>query len=76
MPVLRKFAATVMSKGLISRGWYSILTGVAMLYVVWLLGPAYDTDTVAPFVGLSLAITGMWCLQRGIRFEARRHRSD
>jgi hypothetical protein len=76
MTVLRKVAAAVMSGGVTSRGWYSILTGGAMLFVVWLLGPAYDADAAAPLVGLGLGFTGIWCLERGIRVELRRRRSD
>jgi hypothetical protein len=64
----------VLSRGRISRGWYSILTGVAMLYVAWVLGSVSATDAAAPLVGLVLAITGIWCLGRGILLEVRRHR--
>jgi hypothetical protein len=76
MQVLRRLATTVMSTGRISRGWYSLLTGVAMLYVAWLLGSVHATDDAAPFVGLVLGITGIGCLGRGILLEVRRHRSD
>ncbi len=76
MPSPRRLAATVLSKGVVSRGWYSILTGVAMLYVAWLLSGVGDDDPAAAPVGLVLAVVGVWCLARGVRLEARRRAGD
>jgi hypothetical protein len=75
MTSLRRCAAACLSRGVISRGWDSILTGLALIYVAWLLLTAYDADAAAPFVGVVLAVLGIRCLDRGIRAEARRHRS-
>ena len=72
---LRAVLAALLSKGVISPGWYSILTGVAMLFVAYLLGSAVHTDRAAMFVGLALGVTGVWSVERGIRSEVRRHRT-
>jgi len=66
MSQLREYLLTLMSRGVISPGWYSIWTGVAMLFVVYSLRTATD-DPAVPYVGLVLAITGVWCLERGYR---------
>ena len=49
-----------MSKGVISAQWYSMLTGLALLYVAYLLGSVADSDPAAPFVAVLLAIAGVW----------------
>jgi DMSO reductase anchor subunit len=72
MNALRDIASAVLSKGVISRGWYSILTGIAMLFVVWLIVPVRDTDPAVPFVAAALAVTGIWSLGRGLLFQYRR----
>jgi hypothetical protein len=76
LSALRALVSTLLSKGVISPGWYSILTGLAMLYVAYLLGPAVDTDPAAVFVGLTLGVVGVWSIERGIRSEVQRHRAD
>ena len=72
MRILRRLAAAVMAKGVISPGWYSILTGAAMLYVALALRGATDTDPAAPVVAVVLGATGVWLLVRGVRSELRR----
>jgi hypothetical protein len=61
-----------MSMGVISAGWYSILTGLALLYVSFLLGSGSGADAAAMLVAMGLAVTGMWQLERGLRAEFQR----
>ena len=60
-----------MSVGVLSAGWYSILTGLALLYVAYLLGSATG-DAAAPFVAITLGVLGVWQLERGLRAEFQR----
>ena len=60
-----------MSTGVISAGWYAVLTGVALLVVAYLLG-SVSGDAAAPFVAVGLAVTGVWQLERGLRAEFQR----
>jgi hypothetical protein len=76
MAAVRAFVSALMSKGVLSPGWYSILTGLAMLYVAYLLGSAADTDSAAPFVAVVFGAAGLGMTARGIRSERRRERSS
>jgi DMSO reductase anchor subunit len=77
MNALRRLAAALLSKGVISSGWDSVLTGVAMLAVVLLLAQGNDGDSVTIIVAIVLAVTGVWCIERGLRSEyQRRPRPD
>jgi hypothetical protein len=76
MTAARALVSTVLSKGVISPGWYAILTGVAMLFVAYLLGSAVSSDPAAMWVGLVMGVTGVWSVERGVRAEVRRARSD
>jgi glycerol uptake facilitator-like aquaporin len=60
-----------MSTGVLSPGWYSVLTGLALLYVAYALG-SVSGDAAAPIVALALAVTGAWQLRRGLRAEFQR----
>ena len=73
---LRALLSALMSKGVLSPGWYSILTGLTMIFVAYLLGPAVSTDRAALFVGLALGVVGVWSIERGIRAEVQRRRVD
>lgn len=76
MTVLRRLADALMSRGRISAGWYSILTGAAMLYVAYALGSvAAEDDLAAPYVAVGIALVGVWQLERGIRSELYPRRS-
>ena len=66
MTLLREYVATLWSRGVIGSGWYSIWTGVAMIYVTLLLGTA-SSDPAALFVAVVLAVTSVWCVERGYR---------
>ncbi len=62
--------AHLLSMGVISRGWYAILTGVAMLYLAWgLWTAAAGDDAAVPYVSVGLALVGVWSLVRGIVME-------
>ena len=75
MTVLRDLAAGLMSRGVISAGWYSILTGVAMLVLAYALGSSSPVeDTAVLVVAVVLTATGAWQLERGIRSELLRRR--
>ena len=67
-------ASALLSRGVISAGWYAILTGGAMLYVASAIGSAVGNDQAAVPVALVLAITGVWQLERGLRAEFQRRR--
>jgi peptidoglycan/LPS O-acetylase OafA/YrhL len=62
-----------MGKGVLSRGWYAILTGLVMLFVAYLLAPVGHDDPAAPLVAIAFALLGAWTLWRGVREELRRH---
>jgi membrane-associated PAP2 superfamily phosphatase len=72
MASLRTIISALMSKGVLSRGWNSIVTGVAFVFVAYVLGTATEGDSAAPFVAVLLAVTGAWQLDRGLRMEFRR----
>ena len=76
MTALRALIAGLLSRGVISPGWYAILTGLAMLLVAYFLGSATGSDRAALYVGLAFGVTGVWSLERGIRSEVRRRRVD
>jgi glucose dehydrogenase len=62
-----------MSRGDIGDGWYSVLTGLAMLVVAFLLGSVSTSDDPAALVvAVVLALTGVWQLERGLRSERQR----
>ena len=68
----RAAVSRVLSTGVISAGWYSILTGLAMLVAAYLLGSAFPSDVAAFPVSVVLAVAGVWQLERGLRAEYQR----
>ena len=72
MATLRALAFALMSKGVISAGWYSILTGLALLYVAYALGSVADSDPAAPYVAVVLAVAAVWQLECGVRSQCQR----
>ena len=75
LSALRALLSALMSRGVLSPGWYSILTGLTMLFVAYLLGSAVGTDRAALPVGLALGVVGVWSIERGIRSEVQRNRT-
>jgi hypothetical protein len=71
MASVRAAVTRLMSVGALSAGWYSLLTGAAMLYLAYLLGTAAGDDPAAPYVAIVLAVTGIWQVERGVRAELR-----
>ncbi|KRE95613.1 hypothetical protein ASG76_08265 [Nocardioides sp. Soil774] len=68
-----------MQTGLLSKGWYSILTGLALLLLAFALGGVpWDVDPAASFVAVAFLVIGSWHLARGLRaeFQQRRAPSD
>ena len=75
MTTLRALAAALLSKGVVSPGWYSILTGLALLLLgIGLASISLSTDPAAGAVGLVFFLAGLWQLERGLRSEFRRRR--
>lgn len=72
MASLRSLVSALMSKGVLSPAWNSIVTGVAFIFLAYVLGTAAGGDSAAPFVAIVLAATGAWQLERGLRAEFRR----
>jgi len=72
MTTLRKLASALLSKGVISAGWYSILTGLVLLVVGLALASASRDDPAAGVVGVVSFLAGVWQLQRGLRSEFQR----
>jgi hypothetical protein len=71
MGLPRVAVSRLMPVGLLSAGWYSVLTGVALLFVAYALG-SVSGDEAAPFVAMVLAVAGVWQLERGLRAEFQR----
>jgi hypothetical protein len=67
MGTMGKLGSTLLSKGVISSGWYSILTGSALLVVGLALGSVAGDDPAAGPVGGVSFLAGLWQLQRGLR---------
>jgi hypothetical protein len=71
MGLPRVAVSRLMPVCLLSAGWYSVLTGVALLFVAYALG-SVSGDEAAPFVAMVLAVAGVWQLERGLRAEFQR----
>ena len=72
MGFTRAAASRLMSTGVLSAGWYSILTGLALLFVAYALGTVSGDDAAALPIAVALAVTGVWQLERGLRAEFQR----
>ncbi|HEX5919692.1 MAG TPA: hypothetical protein VFY76_17645 [Nocardioides sp.] len=73
MRSIRAAGSRLMATGVLSAGWYAILTGAVLIYLAWVLGSvAWSADRAAPFVAAACAATGIWQLQRGLRAELHR----
>jgi len=57
---------------MLSAGQYSVLTGLALLYVSYVLGSVSRDDAAALPVAIVFAVMGFWQLARGVRSEIRR----
>ena len=72
MAILRRLLSNLLMKGVISAGWYSILTGLALLVVGRMLASASRYDLAAGVVGVVAFLAGVWQLERGLRAEFQR----
>jgi len=72
MTTLRKFASALLSKGVLSAGWYTILTGVVLLVVGLALASVSRDDPAAAVVGVVFFLAAAWQLERGLRSESQR----
>jgi hypothetical protein len=73
MKFLGAAASHLMARGVLSAGWYSILTGLALLYLAYVLGRIpWDIDRAALLVSVALGATGVWQLTRGLQAEFQR----
>jgi hypothetical protein len=72
MTTLRALAAALLSKGVLSPGWNSILTGLVLLFVGLALGSVWRDDSAAPVVAVAAFLAGAWQLERGLRAEFQR----
>jgi len=71
MTTLRTLVSALLSKGVLSAGWYSILTGLVLMIVGVALASVSHDDPAAGVVGVFLFLTGLWQLERGVRSEFR-----
>ena len=73
MTSLRAAASRLMTMGLLSDGWYSILTGLVLLLLAYVLGRVqWDVDPAANLVATAFLVIGLWQLTRGLRAECPR----
>ena len=72
MATLRRLASGLLSKGVISAAWYSILTGLVLLAVGLALASVSGDDRAAGVVSVAAFLTGVWQLERGLRSEFQR----
>jgi hypothetical protein len=78
MTTWRTLASALLSRGVLSAGWYSILTGLVLLILGLALASVSRDDPAASVVGVVSFLAGAWQLERGLRseFQRRRPRSD
>ena len=70
MKSVRAAASRLMTIGVISDGWYAILTGLVLLLLAYLLGGVpWDVDPAATLVAMAFLVLGLWQLTRGLRAE-------
>ena len=72
MTTWRKLPSALLSRGVISAGWYAILTGLALLVVGLALASVAGDDTAAGVVGVACFAGAWWQLERGLRSEFQR----
>lgn len=73
MKFLSAAASRLMARGVLSAGWYSILTGLVLLLLSYLLGDVpWDLDPAAKLVAMAFLVIGLWQLTRGLRAEFQR----
>ena len=72
MATLRRLGSALLSKGVISAGWYSILTGLVLLVVGLALASVSGDDRAAGVVSVVAFLGGVWQLERGLRSEFQR----
>ena len=72
MATLRTLASGLLLKGVISAGWYSILTGLVLLVVGLALASVSGDDRVAGVVSVVALLGAVWQLERGLRSEFQR----
>ena len=66
-----------MTIGVISDGWYAILTGLVLLLLAYLLGSVpWDVDPAATLVAMAFLVMGLWQLTRGLSAEFPRQRKS
>jgi hypothetical protein len=75
MTTLRRLTSAALSRGVLSAGWYSILTGLALLVVGSALASVSRDDPAAGGVGVVFVLAGVWQLERGLRSEFQRRRT-
>ena len=67
---MRAAASRLMTIGVMSDGWYAILTGLVLLLLAYLLGSVpWDVDPAATLVAIAFLVLGLWQLTRGLRSE-------
>ncbi len=71
MPRMRLIGAAMLQRGQLTRGWYRILTGLAMLVAADMLYTARESDRVAGPVALVLLVTGIVLIGTGAALERR-----
>jgi uncharacterized membrane protein YfcA len=78
MTTSHKRVSALLSRGMLSAGWYSILTGLVLFIVGVALASVASDDPAAGVVGVVLLLAGVWQLERGVRseFQRRPRRSD
>jgi hypothetical protein len=69
MTTWRKLASALLSKGVISAGWYAILTGLALLVVGLALASVSRDDPAAGVVSVVCFAAGSWQLLSGVLSE-------
>lgn len=66
---MHAFVSALLSKGVVSKGWNSIITGLVLLCVGFWLGSDISHDSAAGVVSLVLVVAGIWQVERGLRAE-------